>query len=406
MKNRTPTRLAAARKFKARIWPTMLRLGWPLVWLRRRLRPHKISLSRIEGVVARGEQPLTMVLGVMNQNRDYLLQLAFQKITREEGPSQVRLLDAFRPEYSRGKNAGMVILETNQPLHGWLDDGCWFFIPSWVSGQLSLPLPEKVLRNDTLRTIRRKIVKHGYEYEVASTEERFNDFYENLHVPYVTKVYGSTANCQPRGEVWEKSISEGFDLIWIRKKSEPDKYLAACLMVYEAAAPRIWSFGVRDGNEELVQEGVLSALYLFCFEHLLKNGFTQINMGGSRPFLRDGVLIFKKRLSQTVAHARWEGFSLKILELTPAVKVFLVNNPFIFFANGRMHGAVFTEAPLTVEAVEELHRTNFYRGLSKLVLYFFNRDERFQAASLPPELAARVEIRSAAEVVSGRLHLP
>ena len=83
-----------------------------------------------------------------------------------------------------------------------------------------------------------------------------------------------------------------------------------------------------------------------------------------------------------------------------------MNNPFFFISRGRVHGAVFTDAPLTVEMVEKLEHDFFYPGMNKLWLYFFQWDKNFRAADLPPELAARVELRDAAGVVSGRLHLP
>ncbi|HSY20183.1 MAG TPA: hypothetical protein VK815_17695 [Candidatus Acidoferrales bacterium] len=392
-------------RFKWHVWPVIHRLAWPVVWLRRRLRPHKISMRRLEGGIAGSEHPLTMLFAA-KEHKAYLQELVFPKVTRETDLGVARLMDVFRPEYGRGKNAGMVILETNQSLHQWLDDGSWFFIPAWVVGEVRLPLPEKTLRSDTIRTIRRKIRKYGFEYEAVGTTEQFKDYYYNMHVPYITKIYGPAACVQSYEEMQTRCEAAGFDLILLRKKDRPDVFVSGCLIIYEAHGPRLWSFGVRDGNVELVQEGVLSALYLFCFEHLLKKGFAQVNMGGNRPFLRDGVLAIKKRISQTLLLGRWEGFALKVLELTPATKSFLVNNPFIFLANGRLHGAVFTTAPLTVTMVGELADEHFYPGLGKLLLFFFERNVRFQMSDLPPELAARVEIRAAAEVVSGHLHLP
>jgi hypothetical protein len=407
MKSPLARRFKTARqKIKMLVWPALLRLAWPVVWLRRRLRPHKISLSRVEGVIGGDGCPLAVLCGAVKQNKDYLLQLLFSSVTRETELGTVRLLDAFRPEFSRGKDFGLVVLETNQSLHGWLDDGGWFFIPCWVTGMVRLPLTEKVGRSDTLRTIKRKIRKHGFEYAVSRTEAQFKDFYENLHVPHISKIYGPAAFCQTYAEMWAKCAGEGFDLVLVRKQSRPDLVVAGCLILYEAAGPRLWALGVRDADLDLVQEGALSTLYYFCFDHVLKQGFGRLNMGGCRSFLRDGVLTFKKRLSQTLVHGRWEGFALKVLELTPATRLFLVNNPFLFQSKGRLFGAVFTEAPLTVATVAELDHDHFYPGMSRLLLYFFAGVETFQVADLPPELAARVEIRPAAGVVSGDLHLP
>ena len=393
-------------KFQAQIWPRMLKLAWPVVWLRRRLRPHKISITRVEGIVAGGEHPLTVLFGAVNQNRDYLLQLMFKEVNRETDNETVRLIDAFQPEFSRERTVDMVMLETNQALHGWLNDGSWFIIPTWVMGWVPLPPPEKVLRNDTIRSIGRRIRTHGHEYEVTHDLERFKDYFDNMHLPYITKSYGETACLESFEEMRERCQSAGFELILLRKKSRPDIFIAGCLVTHEADGPRLWSFGVRDGSLELLREGVLSSLYLFCFEHMKSKGFAEVNMGGSRPFLRDGVLTMKKRLGHSLRRGRWEGFSLKILKLTHGTKSFLINNPFVFQTDERLHGAVFTEEPLTRETVQRLEREHFYPGLGKLLLYFFAWDKEFKVADLPPEVAVRVEVRNASEVVSGDLHLP
>jgi len=407
MKQPQSHRLKMVReKFKARVWPVVHRLAWPVVWLRRHLRPHKIHLTRVEGVVVGGNETLAILCGATAQNKEYFLQLALQKVDQETDLGTVRLMDAFKPEYSRGKNAGLAVLETNQAMHQWLGDDGWFFIPAWLVGEIQVPLPEKALRSDTVRTIHRKIRKYGFEYEVTCEEARFKEYYDNMHVPYVTKEYGPTACLQSYAEMRTRCEAAGYALVLLRKKSQPDVIVAGGLVIYEPEKPRLWSFGVRDGNVELVREGVLAALYFFCFEHLAKQGFKLANMGGSRPFLRDGVLTFKKRISQSIVLGRWEGFAVRILELTPATKAFLLNNPFFFVSRGRVHGAVFTEAPLTAKMVEELEHAFFYAGMNKLLLYFFQWDKNFRTADLPPELAARVEVRDAAEVVSGRLHLP
>ena len=379
----------------------MRRLAAPLIWLRRRLRPHKIAVSRAEGIVAGGEQPLTILCGGKPQDQAYLVELAFQKAVAQTELGMVPLRKAYHPSYS--KNASLVLLETNPSLHAWLNDGSWFFIPAWVWGETKLPLTDAIRRSDTFRSISRRNRKHGFEFEVTRDEERFKDFYHHMHVPYVTKIYGPKSYCRTYDEM--RAQLGSFDLILIRKQSQPDLYLAGFFVIYEPTGPRFWALGVRDGNEEYVSEGVIASLYLFCFDHFAQKGFTRVYMGGSRPFLRDGVLRSKKKLMQELLRGSWEGFALKVVSLTPATRLFLVNNPFIFIANDRLHGAVFTEAPLTVETVCQLDHDFFHPGMSRLVLYFFQGTGGFQASTLPPEVAARVEVRAAAEAVSGRLNL-
>ena len=324
----------------------------------------------------------------------------FNGPARMTGLGRVRLRDVFCKAPAPEHQADLVLLDTTEPLHEWRDDGSWFFIPTWVAGEVYLPVGEKWRNKD----IRRRIRKHGFEYVVTRDEERFKDFYYNMYMPYATKTYGPTARCHSYDEMWVKR--KDCDLLLIQKKNQPALFLTACVIIYEPTGPRMWSVGVRDGNREYVREGALAAAYHFSFEHLLKKGFTKVNMGWSRPFLKDGVLQFKKRLSQSVTAGRWQGFSLKVSSLTPAVKSFLVNNPFIFLANGRLHGAVFADTLLTLEKIMELDHDFFHPGMVRLCIYHFELNRSLEAACLPPELAARLELRPATELVSGELRPP
>jgi hypothetical protein len=161
----------------------------------------------------------------------------------------------------------------------------------------------------------------------------------------------------------------------------------------------LWSLGVRDDGVDHIQEGIAPALYHFSFKHLSGRGFARVNLGSCRPFLRDGVLNFKRKMSQSLKHAHWDGIAMKITSLTPGVKSFLLKNPFIFLTEGRMHGAIFVEEKLSLEKIQKIEKDYFHPGLSGLVIYSFCANEDFQVSSLPPPTAARINIRPAAEVI-------
>jgi hypothetical protein len=395
-----------AGKVKLAVWPVVHKLAWPAVWLRRRLRPHKLAVCRWEGNVTGCAEPLAVLCGGVNPHKEYLRQLIFENAPAETESATVRLIDAFRSKFSRAKDCGLVVLETNEGHFDWLNDGGWFFIPAWVRGEIRLPLSDKTLRSDSIKSIRRQIRKREFEYVAVRTPEDLKEFHNHMYMPYITQTFGAGAVMHTYDNVWGRCEEAGFDIVMIRSRSRPDLYLAGSLIIYEAAKPRLWSFGVRDGSVTLVREGVLSALYLFIFEYLHQQGFTKVNIGGSRPFLRDGVLTTKRRLSQTIVGGTWEGFALRVLDLKPATRAFLLNNPFFFRCQNLHHGAAFSEGPLTVETVTALDHANYYPGMHKLLLYFFNWNDQFRAADLPPEVAARVEVHNAAELVSGHLRLP
>jgi hypothetical protein len=165
----------------------------------------------------------------------------------------------------------------------------------------------------------------------------------------------------------------------------------------------LWESGIRDGNRDYVKEGAGGALYHFGLQYLQEKGFTKAFLGWSRPFLRDGVLQFKRRWSQRLMASYPNGYGLKILSDTPAAKAFLCNNPFIFKRRGLLHGAVFVAAdrPLTADDIQGLDRDYFYPGLSRLFIYCLGQDDPRMPDGLPAELAARIELRGAKDLMDG-----
>jgi hypothetical protein len=390
-------------KIRATVFPLILRLAAPLVYLRRHLWPHKISLCRVEGIGKDG-QPLAILCSATGQNKNFLLGLAFDGPAREQELGRFRLRDVFRANCDAKKNCSLAVVETNPSHHAWLNNGSWFFIPVWVRGEISLPVAEIFLSRDTVKSDLRKIQRHGFEYEITHDERRFDDFYHNMHLPYITKVHGDAAVFDSYAK--ERRLCENYDLLMVGKKSRRDHDIAGMLIIYEPSGPRLWSLGVRQDGPDYVHEGVIAALYHFSFAHLFAKGFSRVNMGSSRAFLNDGVLKFKRKLSQSITDCSWPGFALEILSDAPAAKSFLLNNPFIFQSDGVWRGAVFMDSALSAETIRQIDRDYFHPGLSKLVIYSFRPDEMTGADDLPLELAARVEIRSANELFSGQPHLP
>ncbi len=392
------------KQFRARVWPRLLGLAAPVLWAKRRLRPIRIPVERLTGQV-RGETATMEVLcGLTDQTRQHFLNLIFETPPTPVKLGWLNLLKTFRSPRPVAATAELALMPATESQHEWLDDGSWFSIPQWVRGHITLPLDEKVLRHDSLKTTVRLIRRHGYESIVTRDENLFEEFYHRMHEPYIRQNYGAEACLDSLAH--KRANREKFDLLLVRKKSKPAENLAGVLIIYEPEGARLWYLGVLDGNIKLVHEGVLAALYIFAFEFLSGQGFKQVNMGGSRPFLRDGALNFKRRRSQRLTGCQWEGSALKILQLTPGVKSFLRQNPFIFRSHGQLHGAIFADAPLTAEKIIELHHNFFHPGFGRLIIWVIDNGDTGALPELPPELAGEVELRFAAELLAGNLHLP
>ena len=390
--------------FRAHVWPRLLWLATPLLLIKRRVRPVRVTVEQLKGKVRGADSHLEILCGITEQTRHHVLELMFETPPASTNLGVVKLLNAFRNLRQLAPKAELAWLPSTASQHAWLDDNTWFSIPQWVQGHISLPLDEKVLRQDSMKTTLRLIRRHGYECVVKRDHKSFEDFYHRMHEPYIRKNFGAGACLDALAE--KRADIEEFDLLLVQKKSQPGEYLAGFVIIYEPNAPRLWSLGVRDGDHGLVRDGVLAALYVFCFDFLTGKGFKNVYVGGSRPFLRDGVLNFKRRRSQRLTGFQWEGFSLKVLQLTPGVKHFLLQNPFAFRSRGQLHGAVFATAPVTPEKITALHGDFYHAGFGRMIIWVFPEGETSALPPVPAQLAGQVELRSATELLADNLHLP
>ncbi|HEX7652369.1 MAG TPA: hypothetical protein VF607_02610 [Verrucomicrobiae bacterium] len=390
--------------FREHIWPRLLWLATPILWIKRRVRPPRTNVDVLTGTVAGGTETLAVICGVHMQIRQHLCHLIFDGEPARRRLGKIKVFDGFRHPSNLEPEADLAIMPATEGQFAWLTDGSWFSLPAWVTGHIALPLEEKVLRQESIKSIYRLIRRHDYEYIVTRDEKLFREFYFKLHEPYIVKNFGDRACLDSFAE--KRANSAIFDLILVRKKSVPDVYLSGLLVIYEPQAPRLWSVGVRDGDRDLVRQGVLSAMYLFAFEYFTQQGYRSLFMGASRPYLKDGVLNFKRRYSHRLTGCRWEGFGLKILRLTPAVERFLEQNPFIFRTGGRLQGAVFIRGPVELEHVQTIFHDFFHPGMERLIIWVLGGGAKDGFPVLPPELHSRVEFRRGQDLVGASLHLP
>lgn len=401
----TPSLRARLRDYYwSRLHPIALQLAEPLFWIKRRVRPRWIEVEQLTGPETGTGEPLKILCQQDETTRHHFLKLMFAAPPASVNLGRQKLLKLFRTFGRTDSSADLAIIAATAGQHEWLDDGSWFSIPSWVRGHAPLPPSEAVLRNDSIKTTFRLINRHGYEAVPTRDEKHLQDYYDRMYVPYTRATFGDGATLHSLQAA--KDLGANLELLLLQKKSQPGEYLGGFLVIYEASAPRLWSVGVLNGDRELVRAGVLASLYYLSFQYLSQQGFTRLNLGGSRPFFNDGILRYKRRYQQRLTHWVWEGTDLKIARLTPAVKSFLRQNPFIFRSKGQVHGAVFTAAPMTPEKIRELHQQCFHEGLGRLVIWVFEADETAALPSPPAELAGQVEVRFASQLVSGRLHLP
>jgi hypothetical protein len=264
----------------------------------------------------------------------------------------------------------------------------WFLIPQWVLGEVTLPY-ERNLTSRARSELRRQMRPHPLYLEVSHDLRDFDDFFHNMHMPYVTRRFGQSALISSYKCM--KAAFETGDLVLIKNREET---VAGGIVRYYDGGPYLWEMGIRDGDHSYLKEGVGTASYHLVLKYLEDKGYTKAFLGGSRAFLRDGVLRHKKKWSQRIVGGFDKRFAVRILSRTPAVTAFLCNNPFIVQHGRDFCAAVFvdSEKPLTAEEVQRIDKDYFYPGLSRLFIYDLRPEHASTPDPVPVDLAQRVKL--------------
>jgi hypothetical protein len=380
------------RAVLAAVWWAFTRPVAGVAWVRG-FRP---ELWSVEGAERTSGLPLSILCGLKGESKTYVLDVIFG-----DSYSQRRLGRFWwwnlRKAISKAPGCSLIVLDLDVSHLKFAGGKDWFLIPVWVLGEVDLPYEEHI--HSRLRTKLRSIIRRsGYQFEVTRDPQHFEDFYHNMYVPYVKQTYGKCARVNSHeflGNVFRES-----ELVLLKAG---EKSVAGYLLMHGEAGTYLLASGIRDGSRQYVEDGAGAALYHFCLQHLHEQGHKKAFLGWSRTFLRDGVLIFKKRLAQRIVGSNDDGFALTVVSYTPAATAFLQNNPFLFKRGGDLCGAVFVagDQPLCAENIEQIHKDHFHPGMSRLFVYRLPGECPLPADTVSPEFARSIELCLAAERRSG-----
>ena len=275
----------------------------------------------------------------------------------------------------------------------------YLFIPSWVNGELDISVKRSSIfsnRNTSLRSDLRRIGRNNLHFEVTRDLSQLHNFYYNMYVPYTTRAHGDRSKIMTYGYVKAEFKKRGLftDLLLVKENEE---CIAGILFRCRKDKAKLSTLGVKDGNPDYVGHGAIGAVFSFAIQYLADKGFAKIDLGGSRPFLKDGVLRYKRKWRQRISSKKGPAFLVKVLSQTEGLRGFLLNNPFAYQDTTGLRGAVFLKGdkPLAKRDFAEIYKSFYVEGLSKLVVYRFDEAADAAAAPVPPELADKMTISPA-----------
>ena len=209
-----------------------------------------------------------------------------------------------------------------------------FVLPEWVTMHINTSLPMSEIRHPSVShfaDIERLIRKHELSLEMSSRTEDVQQFYEEMYLPYMTTRHKDEALIEPLNSFFDPS--KDFFVLFIKEKGQR---VAAGLIERQADYVHLKRLGVTDGNEQHMRHGAVGAIYYFLYLEAQRLGCTYIDVGGSRPFLTDGLTRYKLGLHAQFHsdHSTWREYLwMGVNPGSARAQAFIRDNPFVYLDN-------------------------------------------------------------------------
>lgn len=186
---------------------------------------------------------------------------------------------------------------------------------------------------------------HDWRWEHATAPADFRHFYRRMHRPLMERRHGSATRSIPE-DVARDRLFAGGRLFFLRQAGER---VVGVLCGWSERRRRLTMrlLGVLDGDERHYTSGAVKAVYFMAIGWACGNGVRTLDLSGTEPFLSKGILQFKRRLHPSVVppptHYAGRRLWLAAARDTPAVRDFLVANPFLALGPEPGPGALYPQ---------------------------------------------------------------
>ena len=347
----------------------------------------------ITGEEILSKQKLSIIYIGSEIHKSFLAKLAFGGSCKEDYVGKTWLWKILKVVKAKRHVCSLMVAEVPKSSLVLFGKKKCFYVPFWVQGEVDISVDiSSLIKNESLKSDLRRIRRNKLHFELTNDLSQFHNFYYNMYLPYLTKAHGNRAIIMKYYFV--KRQFRKCDLLLIKKEKE---YIAGVLLAYSKNGARLWSLGVKDSNPDYIKDGAIGALLYFSVLHLKEKSYKRMHLGGSRAFLKDGVLRYKKKWDQKIVSTSKMGFLIKPLSKTAGIKGFFLNNPFIYVHKDRCNSAIFAEAgqSFSKEDFQKFCKDYYLTGISKLFIYRFEQGHSRSCEIVPPEFSDRITVCSA-----------
>jgi hypothetical protein len=202
-------------------------------------------------------------------------------------------------------------------------------LPYYIAQTAEIPPPDSNLlasfRDLSTTSNLNKIRKAGFGYYISNDPAQLEVFYQTMYKPFIQGRHRDAARILS----WPsfKRIHANMELLLITKDN---KQVAGALNLQTNSCYTGYANGVLNADEQLLKDGVVSAIYWFGIVEAHRRGCTTVNLGTTRPFLKNGVLAYKKKWGgQVITDDNEAEFQLLACGNQLAAQRFFEATPFI-----------------------------------------------------------------------------
>jgi hypothetical protein len=225
---------------------------------------------------------------------------------------------------------------------------------------------EKLLQVRSLKNDVLQVKSRGFHYSVTGDKGEIKQFIKDDCIPYVTKKHPIDNFWLPallRAEAVD-SLSRDWLLVKVYTSHFGSNDWVSSMLLWRNVLGHV---GVKNADEKHVKLGALRAAYWFSVEYLRGLGYKEADFGVTRPFLRDGVLQYKKKYKPRLDRYFYWGVNLFPLTRDPTSERILVQEPFIRLDKGALKITVIVSDSLDRNLEREnLSRLYAFNGVSEL----------------------------------------
>lgn len=197
--------------------------------------------------------------------------------------------------------ADIILVQADASLSKFLSRQGFLILPQIrFSLNISTPLEKLLLGTSRLRRRSiRKVRELKYTYEITKKKQKLDLFYHRLYLPYIYKRHGKAAKPANFLDMVQKFRKGGLLLVKLN-----GKYVSGILFATSGDTVSACCLGIYEGEKQLLDECSGQAALYFLIKWSKLQGFKELNYGVCKPFMNDGLFVYKKSWGMNVESCR------------------------------------------------------------------------------------------------------